>query len=212
MKVYFLGNYTQNLVSDTFIRFAKAQNFDITVYTSGFNQYRQEIINPNSPLYRHSPDVVFLSVDLFTLTEDIIYLNAKNLSGVFEERISDFLQLLKTLDENLTGTQIFIDNFFFFRPVTMATIEYNSPFGYLQLENIANTMLTEMVAGTGNLKIVNVKSLVDQKGAENLFDERMHYLAKSHWSQKGLQDLAGLYLRYFKAYKGIRKKIGRAHV
>ncbi len=206
MEVFFLGNYTQNLVSDIFSRFAKTQNFEISVYTSGFNQYRQEIINPGSQLYKHSPDVVFLSVDLFTLTEDIIYLNDGTIAKRFEERVDEFIQLLETLDKNLTGTQVFVDNFFFFRPVTMTTIEYNSPHGYLQLENSANTMLTELVTGSNNLKIVDVKNLIVQKGAEKLFDERMYYLAKSHWSQTGLQELAGLYLRYFKAYKGIRKK------
>lgn len=206
MEVFFLGNYTQNLVADIFSRQAKTQNFEIRVHTSGFNQYHQEIINPESQLYRHSPDVVFLSVDLFTLTEDIIYSNADNLSELFEERINDFLQLLDTLDQNSTGTQLFIDNFFYFRPVAMATLEYNSPYGYLQLENMANSLLVETVAGLNNVKIVDLKSLVAQKGAENLFDERMHYLAKSHWSQVGLQELTGLYLRYLKAFKGIRKK------
>jgi len=206
MEVFFLGNYTQNLVSDTFSRIAKAQNFEINIYTSGFNQYRQEIINPDSSLYRHSPDVVFLSVDLFTLTEDIIYSNNKVLIDIFNERINDFLNLLEMLDKNLSSAQVFIDNFFYFRPVTMATIEYNSPYGYLQLENMANSMLSEMVTNSNSLKIIDVKSLITKKGAENLFDERMHYLAKSHWSQVGLKELAGLYLRYFKAFKGIRKK------
>lgn len=206
MEAFFLGNYTQNLVSDTFNRFAKAQNFEINIYTSGFNQYRQEIINPNSQLYRHSPDVVFLSVDLFTITEDIIYSNDSSSSKHFEDRINDFLQLLETLDRNLSGTQVFIDNFFYFRPVTMAAIEYNSPYSYVHLENMANSMLYETVADSNNLKIVDVKSLTLRKGAENLFDERMHYLAKSHWSHKGLKELAWLYLRYFKAFKGIRKK------
>jgi len=206
VEVFFLGNYTQNLVADIFGRKAKTQNFEIRVHTSGFNQYRQEIIDPESQLYRHSPDVVFLSVDLFTLTEDIIYSNADNLSELFEERINDFLQLLETLDQNLTGIQVFIDNFFYFRPVAMATLEYNSTYSYLQLENMANSLLVETVAGLNNVKIVDLKSLVAQKGAENLFDERMHYLAKSHWSQAGLQELTGLYLRYFKAFKGIRKK------
>ena len=206
MEVFFLGNYTQNLIADTFSRLAKAQNFEIHVHTSGFNQYRQEIINPKSQLYQHSPDVVYLSIDLFTLTEDIIYSNDGATANLFEDRVNDFLQLLENLDKNVKGTQVFVDNFFFFRPVTMATIEYNSPYGYLQLENVANNLLTEMVDKSNNLKIVDVKNLVAQKGTENLFDERMYYLAKSHWSQTGLHELAGLYLRYFKAYKGIRKK------
>lgn len=206
MEVFFLGNYTQNLISNSFKRLASAQNIDVSVYTSGFNQYKQEILNPASQLYKHTPDIAFLSVDLYTLAEDLIYSNDDSKTNLFEERINDFLQLLERLDKNIKHTQVFVDNFFFFRLVTMATIEYNSPYAYLQFENLANAKLTEVVAGSNNLKIVDVKSLIVQKGAENMFDERMYYLAKSHWSQLGLQELAGLYLRYFKAYKGVRKK------
>jgi len=206
MEIFLMGNYTQDLVANTFSRLSEVQNLKFSVYTSGFNQYRQEIINSASQLYQQAHDVVFLSVDLFTLTEDIIYSNDDSAANLFEDRIIEFIQLLEILDKNVKNTQVFVDNFFFFQPVTMATIEYNSPYGYQQLENLANVMLTEAVARSNNLKIVDVKSLIVKKGAENLFDERMYYLAKSHWSQAGLKALAGLYLRYFKAYKGIRKK------
>ncbi|HDL01310.1 MAG TPA: HAD-IIIC family phosphatase [candidate division Zixibacteria bacterium] len=206
MEVLFLGNYTQDLVSDTFRNLTKEQNMDVNVTTAGFNQYRQEIINPVSQLYQLSPEVVFLSIDLFTFSEDIIYLNDNNKTTLFKERIDDVIKLLHILKTNLPGAQVFVDNFFYFRPTTMATIEYNSRYSFLQFETIANMMLNEAVKESGNLKIVDVKGLVLRKGAENLFDERLYYLAKSHWSQTGLKELAGLYLRYFKAFKGIRKK------
>jgi len=206
MEVLFLGNYTQDLVSASFRQLTREQNMDVNVTTAGFNQYQQEVINPGSQLYQLSPDVVFLSVDLFTFSEDIIYLNDNNKTSIFIERMDGFIRLLDTLKTNLSGTQVFIDNFFFFRPATMATIEYNSPYGYLQFETIANTMLNKVVETHVNFKIIDVKGLVFDKGAVNLFDERMYYLAKSHWGINGLKELSRLYFRYFKAFKGIRKK------
>lgn len=206
MKVLFIGNYTQDLLVNIFQQQLKELNYKLEVKVSGFNQYRQEIINTNSHLYSFSPDVIFFSLDLFMLTEDIIYSKSSNKSNLFEERLNETVQLIDLLADNLQNTQIFIDNFFYYQPVTMGTIEYNSPHSYLQSENIANTYLMNVIENKRNVKVVDVRSLLIKKGTENLIDNRMHYLAKSHWNHNGLKLLSGLYLRYLNAFTGKRKK------
>lgn len=206
MRVFLTGNYTQELLANILGKFANEEKLDLDIHLSGFNQYRQEIINPNAELYQLNPDIVFLSIDLFTLVEDIIYSNDADRADLFEKRLSETMILLNQLDKNLNGTQVFIDNFFFKSPVSMSTLEYNSPFGYLPFENIANSELYKTAGQLKNIKIVDVKGLVSESGSENLFDNRMHYLAKSHWNHNGLKQLAKLYIRYIKAFKGIRKK------
>ena len=73
MDVFFLGNYTQDLISNKFAQICKNENLQINVHVSGYNQYRQEIINKESSLFRLKPEIIILSLDLFTLVEDIIY-------------------------------------------------------------------------------------------------------------------------------------------
>jgi len=206
MKTYFLGNYTQDLVVDQFKRLCKKENLDLDIYVSGFNQYRQEIIDPNSNLYQLNPDIVYISLDLFLLTEDFVYNDKENKLMIFKERINELLELFETMKSNLSESQIFIDNFQLSSPVLMATIEYNSKVSFSEIENIANRSLVEFASTSENVSIVDVKNLFLQYGANELIDDRMHYLAKSHWSLKGLKELSKLYFRYFKAFKGIRKK------
>lgn len=206
MKILFIGNYTQNLLADYLSELAKKEKLDLQLHVSGFNQFRQEIINPQSELHRLNPEIIFIAIDLFTLIEDIIYSESKNRTDQFRERIEETFNLLEYLDAELKNTQVFIDNFFLTRPVTMRTLEYNSPYGYIQFEDIANIELFNLVKKSEHFKIVDVKGLLSEKGYDNLLDNRMHYLAKSPWNREGLNLLAHLYLRYIKAFKGIRKK------
>ena len=208
MNIYFLGNYTQELIAKEFEVISKKEIPEINVFVSGYNQYRQEIINKESLLYSIKPEIIILSLDLFTLLDDLIYTESKMDSRIDQitERIEENIKLFSILSDNLSGSQIFIDNFFFFRPATMATLEYNSSYSYLEAEEISNLKLTELVRKLHNVKIIDTKSLIKQLGINNLFDERMHYIAKSHWSLNGIKQLTKLYLRYIKAYQGKRKK------
>jgi len=208
MDILFLGNYTQDLISNKFTQICKNENLEINVHVSGYNQFRQEIINKESTLYRLQPAIIILSLDLFTLVEDIIYATNKMLYKVklIKDRIKENLLLVKLLSENLPGSHIFVDNFFFFRANTMATLEYNSSYSYSEAEEFVNIMLIEYTSNLNNVDITNVRSLLKKYGAEQLFDERLYYLAKSHWNLSGINHLSKLYSRYIKAFIGIRKK------
>jgi len=206
MKVFFLGNYTQDFIVNRFKVLSSDENMNLDVYVSGFNQYRQEIINVNSKLYSTKPDVVFLSLDLFLLIEDLIY-NDENLTHeLFTNRFDETIDLINNLQTNLPDSQIFVDNYIFYRPAVMSTIEYNSSVSYLEIDNLANIKLYEFASAHKNVSVIDIKNTFAQYGSSELIDERLHYLAKSHWSSKGIDEIAKLYCRYLKAFKGIRKK------
>jgi FkbH-like protein len=159
-------------------------------------------------LYSTSPNIVFLSLDFFTLIEDIIYQNNKAdcFLEKIERRINETLVLIKRLCDNLSTAQIFIDNFFLFRSIIMGTVEYNSSLSISEFPNIANAKLISLANSLSNLKIIDVLSLTISKGSDFLFDERMYYLAKCHWSFSGIQAISVLYQRYLNAFLGKRKK------
>lgn len=205
-EILFLGNYTQDFVVNSFKQLASDNEYKLNVHITGFNQYRQDILNTESQLYKIKPDILFLSIDLYMLTEDIVNDPTPENDVLFKERITELFSLLKILNENLSKTQLFIDNFFYYRPNTMATVEYNSVYSYKQLEDIANLELFETVKSLNNANIIDIRSMIIQKGAQQLFDDRMYYLARSHWSKSGLDHLANLYLRYLMAFTGASKK------
>lgn len=208
MDILFMGNYTQDLIAKEFEKKCASAGFDADIHVTGFDQYRFEIINSEAETYKIKPDVIYLSIDLHTLIEDISFSvdKTKDKQEIITGRINDTISLVRLLAEKLPSTQIFIDNFFYFRPSIMATLEYNSPVGFIHTAEIANSILFDNIREVSNVNIIDVKSMVMQYGSINLFDERMHYVAKNHWSFSGIQKLAGLYIRYLKAFKGKRKK------
>jgi FkbH-like protein len=204
MEIVFLGNYTQDLLVKKLENDWKEDN----IHVAGFNQYQQEIINPDSFLYNSQPDVVFISLDFYSLVEDILYLKVapQLIFKKVEQRIEETIQLFKGASESLPNSQIFIDNFYLFRPTLMATLESNAYSSVSEFVNLANYHLIREIKTLSNVKIVDVLSMVINKGVSRLFDERMYYIAKNHWSFSGLQDIVDLYSRYLNAFLGKRKK------
>jgi FkbH-like protein len=202
----FLGNYTQDLLVKQIENNWKRG--DITFQVSGFNQYQQEIINPGSVLHNFKPDIVFLSLDFYTLIEDIVYLMdaPEMVYDKVEQRLAETFQLFKRLSDSLPNAQIFIDNFYISRPVLMATLELNTVASISEFLLLANFLLVKELKPLSNIKIVDVLSVLINKGASHLTDERMYYIAKCHWSFSGITELVSLYSRYLNAFLGIRKK------
>lgn len=206
MKIYFLGNYTQDLVVNQFEQTCIKENLEVEIGISGFNQYRQDVIDSNSQLYQFQPEVIYFSLDLFVLSEDIIYNDKEDKLDLFRNKFKEVLSLFNLLQSKLPNTQVFIDNFYYSQPTLISTIEYNSTISYSEIEYIANSLLEEFTRNSKNVSIIDIRKILVLHGASSLIDERMRYIANSHWSLKGLEKLSKLYVRYYKALKGIRKK------
>jgi FkbH-like protein len=205
MKLYFLSNYTQDLVLENLKKLVEESNIELKIESAGFNQYCKEIINKNSDLYKYKPNAILLSLDLYTLIEDLIYSRVSiNINNEINERLSSLEGLIINLCKNFPHSKIFIDNFFLIKPKSMVTADYSSSISSAEI--IFNSRLFELEKQLDNLKIIDLKSEIFRYGYEKLCDERMYYISKSHWSQFGINVVSNLYFRYIKAFLGKRKK------
>ena len=105
MKIYFLGNYTQELVVDKYKQLCKNENLEFDIYVSGFDQYQQEIIDSNSQLNKLQPEIIYLSLDLFSIVEGFFYDDKINKLELVEKRFSEIFNLLEILITNLPNSQ-----------------------------------------------------------------------------------------------------------
>lgn len=206
-EIMFLGNYTLEFVANQFKQLADNQGIECNTHLSGFNQYHQDILNSKSRLYEIEPDVIFFSIDLFALTEEFIFESDQDKTSIFKKQISDEISVIKKLSRKLPRTKIFIDNFCYYQTSTMSTIEFNTLFSYKHLEDSANNELFKAVLDFDKISIIDVRSLIMKHGASKLFDSRLYYLARSHWSRFGLIKISELYLRYLKAFSFPIKKV-----
>ncbi len=208
MKVRILGNYTQDLILKHLGDSWKNSKTNIEFSVGGFNQYQQEILNKSSELYRLKPEVIFISIDLHNLLEDILYYSSQEevVEDKIHKRVEEIFNIIELASSNLPDSTIFIDNFYFFRPVITSTLEYNYNNSIAHTFNDANANLTRLAKNMSNVLIVDVLSMIIHEGSASLFDERMYYLAKCQWGYNGIKKLSNLYSRYINAFIGARKK------
>lgn len=207
MKIYFLGNYTQEFIVKKFKKLQNKVSHSLETRVSGFNQYYKEIIDKDSSLYNYNPEVVYLSIDLYTLVEDFINLpDIERDINVILSRCNQIGELLLILHNRLSKTKIFIDNFVFLKPKSMLTLSYNSKSSISILEDMFNESLLKIANDYSDISIIDLKNIISEYGLKTMVDERMYYISKSPWSNKGLDLLSSLYFRYLKSYLGLKKK------
>src|SRR5919108_6255452 len=73
IRVALIGSFTLNGLEET-LRVKCAENrIACQTYVAGYNQYHQEILNPESELYKFSPDVSFLILDIRSVLGNLFY-------------------------------------------------------------------------------------------------------------------------------------------
>ena len=63
IRIGILSSFTINGLKDILQVKSSERNISCSVYEAPYNQYSQEILNPNSSLYKFLPDITFLLID-----------------------------------------------------------------------------------------------------------------------------------------------------
>lgn len=206
MKVSFLSNYSIEFLFDSIKKKFAIISKDIEIFYPGFNQYFQQIFNPQSELFKLKPEIVFLSFDInYNLNSNLDIKNNPPISEKTKNQIEQLFEAICIVSEKLSTSTIFVDNFYLDSTLSFVTLEYNY-FGLEKFVNELNNQLNDLSSKYKNIRIINLNGLISKLGQKNLFDYRFYYLAKSKWNKKGLEELSNLYLSHLKAYLGIRKK------
>ena len=73
VKIVILPSFTLNGLDETFHVKCSEIGIRYQSYVAGYNQYNQEILNPESDFYNFSPDITFLILDIRSLLGDYFY-------------------------------------------------------------------------------------------------------------------------------------------
>ncbi len=71
IKVAILSSFTINGLSETLQVKCANRNINCIPYIGGYNQYNQEILDVNSNLYKFSPNLTFLILDLRSIMGEL---------------------------------------------------------------------------------------------------------------------------------------------
>ena len=190
---------------------AKCYQSKITpaIYVAGYNQYRQEVLNPESGLYLFKPDVVILAVRLQCLApklwDSFLELNDDGIQNEVNVALDVMKNLILKFRE-FSSAMIIVHNFDSPLRPNLGILDNKQGIGQLEAIDRLNQLLCEFGKELTGIHVLDYKHLISLYGKLNWYDERMWMLAKAPISGKCLPYLADEYIRYLKPLRGVNRK------
>ncbi len=203
LKVAVLGGFTTDYLVQGIDVFLFASGVDVQVYSPSYGTFRQEILDPESELYRFAPSIVYLA----TSRRD---LGPFPSVGESPERVAEHVaaerdqwaRLWQTLHDRL-GCQVIQNNFDAppWRLLANCEMSASAPGGYLTRLNLA------LVDGApAYVTIHDVDGLSASAGRQAWGDERYFHVAKLPCAPASLVDYAHSVSSVIAALRGKARK------
>src|SRR6185295_7262365 len=88
LKVALLSSFSSEFLHSPLVTYGFLNGLRVEIYQAGFNQFRQEILDPVSGLYSFAPDVVILAVEGRDWVPEIYNRYLERLQDGFEAEVS----------------------------------------------------------------------------------------------------------------------------
>ena len=181
LNVSFLTSYTAEVVKPYMVVELARKGYKGNLYFAPFNQFEQEILNPDSGLYLSEPDVVVLHVRTEDTHQDLITRFAKYSDDELNGLADDIIQRHKIMLEGLrskSDVKIIVINFgnaqmteecFTSSPVAQSQRAY--------LQQLNNSLL-ELCNKITSCYVVDYQQLFNSVGLNNCIDPKFFYMAR----------------------------------
>lgn len=209
VKIAVLGSFTLDFIADPLKTFFAAIGFSTDLYIAPYGQFYQEVLTPDSDLYKFKPDIVFLAVnpqDLVTIRKDEFEYSAiNNGQTIKDDVLSKLTGWLNTLVANIS-CRVIIGNFIANHSSSIGLAINSESYSQKFFLSDLNKELTILCQSYPATSILDVDSLANYMGHKYVFDSKFYYIAKMLWSADFLKEVAFVICKYFAAEKGMTKK------
>lgn len=171
-------------------------------YVAGYNQYVQEIINPDSNFNKNKFDIAVVFIDGEEIVRNFVELKFNK--NIINELVDKEIGILKQI-LNKNKNIVIILNSIFIRTPIIAMADSNLELGLRIFQEKFNTKIRNIE--TDRLLIFDFDALVTRFGYETIYDDRLWYLGRIKFSNKGLELIAYQYFLHIQAYLGKNKKV-----
>jgi FkbH-like protein len=175
------------------------RNIWAEIFLSGFNQFAQQILTPESELHSFRPEVCFLHV----LPEALV--NGVEASGLENDHIGPLIESLSDLMEAFRSRcngDLVVSNF-----STSCRFPYSLHQDEAeQLYQHLNNELERVAKEIPGVHILNYDRLTSYHGKESVADERLRHIARMELGDKFLPKLANKMLAHVLALRGLGRK------
>ncbi len=204
IRLALLTSYTNDFLTTLLETDLMLEDIGCEIYTGGYNQVRQDILNPESDLYRFRPDVAILAMEV----EDVFRDRVAVFPSLTAAERSEFRQ--QVLDAYRSLIQHFHDNMPSSGRYSLLVQNQSYPFqAYRALTNAdgdltafvrdINKSLEELCRSFPNTYILDYASLMEQHGIQDWRDPRLYYTVHIPVAQKNWLHVSNAYVGYVKA-------------
>ncbi|MBF0294565.1 MAG: HAD family hydrolase [Magnetococcales bacterium] len=210
LRVALLASFSIEFILDPLLALGMANGLRILPYRSGFAQYHQELIDPNSGLYAFRPDVVILAIEgerlLPALYGENHSLEGSDMSALVEQALGAVEPLIFALRKQ-SNALLLLHNLEPPRHPLLGILDgHLPPCGEREVVHAVNSALLELARRFRGCHVVDYAGLVTRHGAQHWHDLRMACMARAPIAQRMLPLLAAEYLKFLRASVGLSRK------
>jgi FkbH-like protein len=209
LKVALLSSFAIEFIQSALTARGFLDGFLIETYLGPFNAFRQQILDPDSGLYRYSPDVTVLAVE----GRDWIPSFFGQFSSIPEGAHLAALESFRTELDTLAGvfhqrcsSTLLVHNLALPMWVEQGIADHRTSQGQVRSVLAANEIIREVCLSHPGSYLVDYLHLVFLVGASRWYDIRMDHYARSPIAADQLATLADEYLKYFRGLAGKTRK------
>lgn len=209
LRVALLRSYTADPIEPVLKMRLLLDGFRPTIWTGGYNQYVQEILDAGSPLHQFRPDLVLMMIRIEEIMPDFVDEFAARPWTEWEERVAAKVRELGGLVEKIERAlpaQIVVQNMTLPHGGYFGIYDSQRPDGQGYLIQKFNQGLAAEFAARKGVFLWDFDRFVRAKGYENLYDPKMWYVARNPFRQSAYPAIVDDLTRYLRSALGRIKK------
>ena len=209
IKIAILSSFTINGLGETLRVKCHEKKIKCITYAGGYNQYNQEILDSNGKLYKFSPDITFLILDVRSILGDLFHFpystSVEERRGIINSKVDEIFNLSKVLVEN-SGSKLILTNFAVPSYSPYGIAETKSEFGLHDMIFELNHRLKKKLMDQNSIFLYDFCGFVLKHGEKNVFDFQNFFFGDIKVALDYIPHLANDLMSYVIAVLGLTKK------
>lgn len=209
IRVAILSSFTLKWLEQTLSVKCADKKVRCVTYSSPYDQYNQDILNPKSELYRFSPDISFLLLDTRTILKDLFFspysTSSKDRKEYIKRQATRLVKLIRTFKMR-SNSRLVLSNFSIPVYSPYGIYESKTEYGLKVMIQDLNSKLNSAFLEDPSVFLYDFNAFLTYFGETNVFDYRQFLFGDMKVSLNYIPYLAEEFMGYIKPYLGINRK------
>ncbi|MCV0366630.1 MAG: HAD-IIIC family phosphatase [Nitrosopumilus sp.] len=209
IRIAILSSFTLNGIEETFKVKCTEKKINCETYLGSYNQYHQEILNPESNLYQFNPDIVFLILDTRSLLGDFWYspysIDVKQRKEFVQKKYEEIKNLIQVFTKK-SKSKFIISNFTIPARSNYGICETKSDFSLQTMIIKLNENLQDFISNLDSAYLFDMNGFVTRHGENNVFDPKQYLFGDIKISLDYIPHLTNDLIGYVVATLGLSKR------